>query len=346
MANTATRLITLILLLQRHPNQKAGDLAQKLGVSVRSLHRYVDMLDEMGIPVYSERGPGGGFSLVRGFKMPPLIFTPEEAVTVCLGAELAKEMWGRLYEEAAQGALAKIENVLPDEQRDEVAWARRSLVTAGLHYPSLAECASLLETLRGAIRAQKRVRMFYQGSQQTAPIGREVDPYALTNSRGWWYVVGFCRLRDNVRSFRLDRIHSLEVLDTGFERPEDFDARRYLIPESRSAAVRGRLKFAPAAAHLVLNNRFWWEAVEQRPDGSALATFSAPDLIWAASLALSYGPAVTIEEPEELRRLVGEWASAVAGFYSGTPESTKPVPENPAHEEHEKDPKNTVLPKN
>lgn len=66
MSNTATRLITLLMLLQRQPNQKASELAQELGVSVRSIHRYMAMLDEMGIPVYSERGPYGGFSLVRG----------------------------------------------------------------------------------------------------------------------------------------------------------------------------------------------------------------------------------------------------------------------------------------
>ena len=80
MSSPATRLLTLIMLLQRRPKQKAGDLADALGVSVRSVHRYIDMLDEMGIPVYSERGPDGGFSLVRGYKMPPLVFTPEEAV--------------------------------------------------------------------------------------------------------------------------------------------------------------------------------------------------------------------------------------------------------------------------
>jgi predicted DNA-binding transcriptional regulator YafY len=298
-------------------------LAKKLGVSVRSLHRYIAMLDEMGIPVYSERGPSGGFSLVRGYKMPPLIFTPEEAVTVCLGAELTKEMWGRLYEEAAQGAIAKIENVLPDEQRDEVAWARRALVTSGLHYPGLADCAPLLQTVRGAIRSQKRIRIQYQGSQQTAPLEREVDPYALANSRGWWYVVGFCRLRNDVRSFRVDRILTLEVMDAGFERPEDFDARKYLIPEPRGALIRGTLRFAPAAAHLALNNRAWWESVEPQPDGSVRAAFSMPDLLWAASLAFSYGPAVTVEEPEELRRLVAEWARAVAGLYSESTKDTK-----------------------
>jgi predicted DNA-binding transcriptional regulator YafY len=97
MSNTATRLITLLMLLQRQPNQKASDLAGKLGVSVRSLHRYIGMLDEMGIPIYSERGPYGGFSLVRGYKMPPLVFTPEEAAAIYLGTSLVREMWGKLY---------------------------------------------------------------------------------------------------------------------------------------------------------------------------------------------------------------------------------------------------------
>ena len=106
MTTPATRLITLIMLLQRRPNQKAADLAEKLGVSVRTLHRYFGMLEEMGIPVYAERGPYGGFSLVRGYKLPPLIFTPEEAVAVYLGTSLVGEMWGQLYREAAQGALA------------------------------------------------------------------------------------------------------------------------------------------------------------------------------------------------------------------------------------------------
>src|SRR5512136_1164055 len=176
MANTATRLITLIMMLQRQPNQKASDLAEKLGVSVRSLHRYMGMLDEMGIPIYSERGPNGGFSLVRGYKMPPLILTPEEAAAICLGANLVQEMWGQLYEEAAQGALAKIENVLPDDQRDEVAWARRALVTTSLHPPGLADFAPLLQTLRRATRQQKQIRLLYQGSQQATPLDRVVDP--------------------------------------------------------------------------------------------------------------------------------------------------------------------------
>ena len=322
MPNSATRLITLIMLLQRQPNQKASALAEKLGVSVRSLHRYMGMLDEMGIPIYSERGPNGGFSLVRGYKMPPLILSPEEAAAICLGANLVQEMWGQLYEEAAQGALAKIENVLPDDQRDEVAWARRALVTTSLHPPGLADFAPLLQTLRRATRQQKQIRLLYQGSQQAAPLQRVVDPYALAHSRGWWYLVGYCHLRTAVRSFRIDRIRQLDTLETGFERPADFDARQYLIAEPQGLPLRVRLRFAPAAAHLALNNRLQWETVEPQPDGSVRVTLSLPDMVWAASLALSYGPVVTVEEPEELRRQVREWAQAVVELYAG--QSSRP----------------------
>src|SRR5512147_196468 len=159
MTTTASRLITLIMLLQRQPNQKAAELAAELGISVRSLHRYVAMLEEMGIPIYSERGPYGGFSLVRGYKMPPLVFTPEEAVAVYLGTSLVREMWGKLYQDAAQGALSKLDNVLPEEQQNEIAWARRTLITTGMHRASLDALTPLLEKIRRAIHEQRRVLM-------------------------------------------------------------------------------------------------------------------------------------------------------------------------------------------
>src|SRR5512143_768100 len=162
MSNTATRLITLLMLLQRQPNQKASDLAEKLGISVRSLHRYIGMLDEMGIPIYSERGPAGGFSLVRGYKLPPLVFTPEEAVALSLGASLVQEMWSTLYREAAASALARLDALLPEVQRQEAAWARRSLVASGLQRPNMEGLTPLLDDLRQAARENQKVRLAYQ----------------------------------------------------------------------------------------------------------------------------------------------------------------------------------------
>jgi len=319
MPNTATRLITLIMLLQRRPNQKAGELAEQLGVSVRTVHRYIVMLDEMGIPVYSERGPHGGFSLVRGYRMPPLVFTPEEAVAVYLGTSLVEEMWGQLYRDAAQGALAKLDNVLPDEQRHEVAWARRTLLATGMHRADWTPLVPLLEKLRRATRERRRVRMVYRGRSQPEPLQRDVDPYALVHRWGWWYVIGHCHLRERMRTFRVDRIIELTLLDETFDVPTDFDIQEYLAAESHpQPQVQVRMRFAPEAALEALDNRAFWETVEERPDGSVVVTFNAPDLEWPLRVALSYGPHAVVLEPDELRCLVSERARAIAAQYVST----------------------------
>ena len=320
MTNTATRLITLIMLLQSQPNQKAADLAKKLNVSVRSLHRYIGMLDEMGIPVYSERGPYGGFSLVRGYKMPPLALTPEEAVAVALGASLVGEMWGQFYQEAAQGALAKLDRLLPDEQRAEIAWARRTLFATGMHRADLEALAPVLEKLRRSVRELRRVGMTYHTSSRPAPETRQVDPYALVHRWGWWYLVGYCHLRQEVRSFRVDRIQELSLLSQVFQPPEDFNIQEYLARDWQTAPqVQVKLRFEPQAAHVAHTNRFYWDSLEEQEDGGVLVAYASPDLGWAASSILAYGPIVTVIEPQELGEFVRQAAEAIARIYNRQP---------------------------
>ncbi len=316
MTNVATRLITLILTLQRRPGQKAADLAEKLGVSVRTLHRYFGMLDELGVPVYAERGPHGGFSLMRGYKLPPLIFTPEEAVAVALGTSLVGEMWGTLYHEPAQGALAKLENVLPDEQRREIAWARRALVATGMNRANIETLAPWLEKLRRAVREKLRVSMTYHSGHSASGAVRDLDPYALVHRAGWWYVVGYCHLRTALRTFRVDRIAELTLTNQTFAVPDDFDIRAYLEQDWLEAQpLKVRMRFIPAFAHLAQYGRGYWETLEEQPDGSVTVTFSAPDVYSAASNVLAYGPAVIVLSPPEVGRMVKEWAQATAESY-------------------------------
>ena len=255
MTNTATRLITLIFLLQNQPNQKASELAEELGVSLRTVHRYFEMLDEMGIPVYSERGPYGGFSLVRGYKMPPLVFTLEEAVAVVLGTGLVQELWGDLYRESSRGALAKLENLLPEEQAREVAWARNSLAATGMHRADLKQQTPALEKLRRANREHRSVTMLYQTSQVPHPTERGLDPYALVHRWGWWYVIGFCHVHKEIRTFRVDRISDVTLQETSFTKSAEFDLQEYLRHEMQAQPqVVARLKFDSATAHIVAGN--------------------------------------------------------------------------------------------
>ena len=323
MANTATRLITLILLLQRQPNQTAAQLAHALDVSPRTVQRYITMLDEIGIPVYAERGPYGGYSLVRGYKMPPLIFTPEEAVAVYLGASLLEEVWGRLYQEGARGALAKLDNVLPDEQRREVAWARQAVLSIGTNWADPNLSVPYLERLRDAIRERRRVRMRYRSRSQQQPEPRDVDPYKLVSRWGWQYCIGYCHLRQAPRTFRLDRLVELELLDQTFAEPIDFDLRAYLATDPFfQPTVRTRLRFEPDAAVVALNNRAYWETLEEQPDGAVVVTFAAPDLEAAAGMVLRIGFPAAIVEPEGLRDLVRTQARAIAAHFDPT-ESTR-----------------------
>ena len=316
MSNTATRLITLIFLLQNQPNQKASELAEKLGISVRTLHRYFEMLDEMGIPVYSERGPYGGFSLVRGYKMPPLVFTLEEAVAVVLGTGIVEEIWGDLYREAAHGALAKLENLLPEEQALEVAWAHQSLVATGMNRADLKAQTPALEKLRRAIREHRSVEINYQSSQVPHPSRRALDPYALVHRWGWWYVVGFCHVHREIRTFRVDRICDIALLAKAFIPNPDFNLQEHLKNDLQAQTkIIARLRFEPGFADLLAGNHSYWETMEPQADGSVEVTFAAPTLEWAASNALAYGPAVEVLEPQALRVMVAEWIKATGRKY-------------------------------
>lgn len=322
MSTPATRLITLIMLLQRRPNQKAAALAEKLGISVRTLHRYLGMLEDMGIPIYTERGPNGGLSLVRGYKLPPLVLTPEEAVAISLGTSLVRQIWGQLYHESAQGALAKLENVLPDEQREEIAWARHSLVTTGLQRADLRVLSPLLEKIRRAARLQRQVNIGYLDSSG-ALSERLVDPYALAFRSGWCYLVGYCHLRRALRTFRVDRIRNLELSQQAFQLPENFDAQAYLESALEDQpGVLARLRFDPQAAHIDFNNLPGWQSSQHNQDGSVEVTLTAPDLHWIASLVMSFSTLVVVLEPPELRSLVREWARGLAAIYEdGTTDS-------------------------
>jgi predicted DNA-binding transcriptional regulator YafY len=320
MITPSTRLITLIMLLQQKPNQKAADLAQKLDVSVRTLHRYINMLDEMGIPIYSERGPNGGFSLVRGYKLPPLILSLEEAVTVFLGTDLVIEMWGALYHDAAQGALAKLGNILPDEQLQEIDWARRALRATHLHRGKVSLLMPVIEQLRHATREFCQVTIHYQGRERSTATQRIVDPYALVHRWGWWYLVGYCHLRAEVRSFRVDRIHELHVLDERFDLPPDFNLQTYLDNEPHTTSrIQVRIHFDLQGVVLLRDDPTYWDEIEEQPDGTVIATVRVPGMAYATRLVLSFGCHAEVLEPTELRRLVAEQLRTATARYDNTP---------------------------
>jgi predicted DNA-binding transcriptional regulator YafY len=186
-----------------------------------------------------------------------------------------------------------------------------------LHRADFTTLAPLLERLRRATREGESLHLTYRGGNQAEAMVRDVDPYALVHRWGWWYMVGYCHLREALRSFRVDRIQALEPAGVRFTVPPDFDIHAYLAADLQlQPLVRALLCFAPEGAHVARGSKAAWEALEEQSDGSVVVTLVVPDLLWAASAALSFGPIVTVLAPAELRKMVAGWAQAVAGQYA------------------------------
>jgi predicted DNA-binding transcriptional regulator YafY len=178
--------------------------------------------------------------------------------------------------------------------------------------------APYLEILRLAAREHRQVDMGYQSTTGSSLTQRQVDPYALVHRTGWWYLVGYCHMREALRTFRIDRIQGLELLDKTFQVPDDFDVHAYLDREfADQPAIQARLRFSAEGAYLAWSHILPLESLDENPDGSVDVILSAPDLSWLASMILSFGALVTVLDPPELVDMVCDWARAVVEQYQG-----------------------------
>jgi predicted DNA-binding transcriptional regulator YafY len=214
-------------LLQSRPGVTAAQLAERLSVEARSVRRYITMLQDMGIPVEAVRGRYGGYRLRPGFKLPPLMWTEEEAVAVTLGLRAVQQLGISQTVPTIEGALAKVERVLPLALREQVQ-AVQETVALDLVTRSRTELSRYVMSLSTAAYQRKRVWMRYQ-ARQSEEHERAFDCYGLVYHGERWYAVGYCHLRQDIRIFRLDRMRALETREERFTPPANFDCLAYMI---------------------------------------------------------------------------------------------------------------------
>jgi len=317
MSRTASKLFQLMMMLQRRGTCSALELAQELGVSRRTVHRYMDQLDEMGLPVCSERDPHGGYSLMRGYRLPPLLFSAEEATVLYLGARLVREVLGETFDDAVVGATTKLDNVLPDDLLQQVARTEQTLVVGGLMARDYRPFDETIHVLRQSIDERRQVRMVYRGAAGDE-TERRVDPYAMALQWGWWYLVGYCHLRGEMRTFRVDRVEQVTALECGFSAPRAFSVREYLEQSMRhEPRYQVQVRMRGQALARATQGRSAWLKVEPERNGSALVGFGSDDLGWATGWVLSWGPEAQALEPPELVAAVKKAARGISAAYSG-----------------------------
>ncbi|GAA3164077.1 YafY family protein [Planomonospora alba] len=231
-----SRLLRLLSLLQTPREWPGSELAGRLGVSRRTVRRDIERLRTLGYPVEATMGAAGGYRLVAGTAMPPLLLDDEEAVAITIGLSTATRHPVRGIEEASVRALAKLEQVLPVRLRHRV----RSLGGATVPLPGAPVPEvdpAQLTTLATAAANRERVRFTYRAHDGSAGT-RLVDPHRLVATERKWYLLGHDRDRDDWRIFRIDRITGLHATGARIA-PRDLpseDAAAYVAEKLYSLA--------------------------------------------------------------------------------------------------------------
>ncbi|WP_433245762.1 helix-turn-helix transcriptional regulator [Streptosporangium sp. CA-135522] len=293
-----SRLLSLLSLLQTPREWPGGELAERLSVSRRTVRRDVERLRVLGYPVEATMGADGGYRLVAGAAMPPLLLDDEEAVAITVGLSTAARHPVRGIEEASVRALAKLEQVLPARLRYRV----RSLGGATVPLPGGPGSEvdpEQLTTLAAAVANRERVRFVYRAHDGSTST-RLVDPHRLVAAGRQWYLLGHDRDRDDWRIFRIDRITDLHATGARIA-PRDPPA------EDAAAYVAERLySLASTYEAIVTLHAPVTEAIRslgevaQIGEGTCRLRTHADTLDWLAFRLLALGCEFEVHEPPEL----------------------------------------------
>lgn len=307
MYHPTSRVLAVLEVLQSRRTVRAADLAATLEVDLRTVRRYITMLQDIGIPIEGRPGRHGGYQLRPGFRLPPLMLTNDEALAVTLGLLFADRFGLAGAAPAMAGALAKVERVLPETLRTQVRALGAALILDRPNAPlpdspspPLPQPETLL-ALATAAAEGRRTTLTY-GDLDGSVTTRRVDPYAVIYLKnGAWYTVGYCHLREDIRVFRLDRVIEVAAEGTPFTRPADFDSLAYIqrsfaaLPSHWTAEIVVEAKteeVQPWVAPLF--------AVVEGVAGEVIVRCSAVDIAWLARILAGWPFPFRIRRPPEL----------------------------------------------
>ncbi len=266
MYHPTGRVLTVLELLQSRPGITGTELADRLETDVRTVRRYIAKLQDVGIPVEANPGRFGGYHLRPGYKLPPLIFTQEEASAMVIA--LMGSSWLRIDQSqtAVYGAISKITRVLPEGARSRLE-ALSNLMFLKDSSQTDQPSAALIIDASQAVQAEQVLNISYRA--EGILTERAVEPYGIVGRKGYWYLVGWCRLRSAFRTFRFDRIGGHEISGESFKRREDFDFDAYVTEhiETYPGSLEFSVIFKAPLSRVRRKIPEPWGSLEECPEG-------------------------------------------------------------------------------
>lgn len=316
--NRTERLFALILLLQNRPNMTSRELADHFGVSRRTIFRDLRALSESGVPL--TYAVGGGYEILEGYQLPPLMLSAREAATLLIGTEFMRlQSDASLRLDAGQVDM-KIRSVLPPEVREYIDRLRDRTVLDPYWLYAVTEDGEekgRWYELSEAVARQRSVIMEYYVQSRGELTKRKVDPLGLVYYTDHWNLIAYDHLRDDIRNFRLDHIQTMHVLTERFEMPEGFELEEYLKERGTSPQNRRIAVFFTSRVYRWARRSIPAEIETERttPKGTEVV-FYFENLDYVARWLLRFGSQARVVEPDELRARVREEALATAEQYA------------------------------
>lgn len=300
MYDPIMRVLTVLEILQAREQVSGAELAERMEVNLRTVQRYVARLQDLCIPVESVRGPGGFYRLKPGFRLPPLMFTDEEAFALTPGLRALRHLGLAAFAPATEGAAAKLGRVLPGTVRESVETVGEVVALETGPWVISTSAESLIRVAT-AIRARRRIEFGYQ-SHEGVVSRRAVEPYGVVHVDGRWYVAGRCLLRQDLRTFRLDRVRDPELREEGFERPAGFDITAYLRQGMPYVQSRYRIEVWVDAPLVKAREWFVPHRVSlAEEDGGTTIRCGRDSLEPFAAILLSLGVRLEVRNPPEFK---------------------------------------------
>ncbi len=312
MANTGTRTLRLLSLLQTHRYWPGAELAARLGVSPRTLRRDVDRLRELGYPVKAQRGVDGGYQLAPGAALPPLLIDDEEAVALAVGLRAAAQSAVEGIAESSVRVLAKVEQVMQPRLRRRVEALRAMTLQASWGGPARAGTdPDVLTAAALACRDNERFRFSYTAADGRR-TERHTEPHRLVCLGRRWYLVAYDLDRHDWRTFRLDRLTAPQSTGARF-RPRDLPApdaaefvRRAVDTMPRTQRVE---VVADAPAQTVRDRIGRWSTVEELDPGHCWVIMTADSLDLPILALGMMGAGFRVVSPPELLAQLHDWGT-------------------------------------
>ena len=317
--NRTERLFALILLLQNRPSMTSRQLAEHFGVSRRTIFRDLRALSESGVPLtYAE---GGGYEILEGYQLPPLMLSAREAATLLVGTEFMKLQSDASLRRDADEVGLKIRSVLPREVQQYIDRLNERTVLDPYWLHAEAQEDEAHEgrwyQLSEAAARQRSVLMEYYVPSRDEVTKRKIDPLGLVYFTDHWNVIAFDHLREDIRNFRLDRMRTLHMLTERFEPPEGFDLNTHLQQQGEGQRAEEIRLWFDAQVYPTARRGIPApiEAEEETDDGTQV-TFYFENLSYVARWLLRFGTQAKVEHPESLQKLVRHEAREICTLYA------------------------------